>query len=150
MADTPIFGLSPDQYSPRGILPLSVIAGNDGVNRLAVEQGIPLLGQVTSFLSLEVNAQANGTVIYTVPVGQTFYAMGAQISNDNGAGYTYEWLVGQTTFKGQAPDHDSIIIGNGFPIAIAQSGETFTVVQNGNPAHGVGVVWGYLKFGTTT
>jgi hypothetical protein len=143
------------------IAPINSVTDSDGTNRLCVSMGIPKQGQVTSFKSISsgINSFGNGvidgTTLYTVPQGKTFYIFGVDIASLSTTAQTYDYFIGSEELAGimQSPNHITFI--GFFPVAVVQQGQTIYMRLNGAPAPintkpgAVLTVWGYEEFGVT-
>lgn len=152
------FGLLANPYNPEGKFPVSIVQDPDGTTRLAVSNGVPLLGQVTSFKYVNVDTiQPDGTVVYTTPGNKTFYVMGFIVTNTDGSNpHLFKYTLGGQIFTINVAAQDSVLVGNGqFPVAIVASANapnnTIELTSNGGTTpYGVANFWGYELFGATT
>ena len=152
-------------------VPVSVvfdyITGLDSVTpvtRLLTSNGIPMLGEVNSFTSLSFidpisgYGYSDGTTVYTVPLGYTFYIMAIVVSkplygNQASDNYLYSFGNGNA-INITVPQGTNATIQNNFPVAIVASGNSITLTKNGSGAgvmHGTGMPTfvGYLLQGGT-
>jgi len=143
-----LIGMDNDGYESE---PLTSIHGGDGTTSLSTIFGIPKLGQVSSFKSVNSGNVANGTVLYTAPAGKTLYIFNIIYGNVNistNTGIGIDVTFGGTRYNETVAGASSIQITNIFPVAIVQSGQTVTA---NSLTGGASLTFtGYEEYGTTT